>query len=64
MNEMTPFYEKVCVYPSMIEMTNEKGNLPKINLIYTNLTPNSTIRRFDFDYCRCYWTPMLGLHCS
>lgn len=45
-------------------MTNDKGNLPKINIIFTDLTPNGTIRRFDFDYCRCYWTPTLGVHCS
>jgi hypothetical protein len=63
MNEMTPYYEAVAIYPSMIEMTNKSGNLPRINLIYANLSAERTIGRFDFDYCRCYWTPTTGVIC-
>ena len=40
----------------MIEMYNDNKNLPPINLIYTDLSPIDTIQRFDWDYCRCYWT--------
>lgn len=41
---------------------NKKNSLPKINLIYTNLSPSNTINRFDFPYCRAYWTPQTGIN--
>ncbi len=73
LSEMYPFYSNFNIYPSMIEMFNSDDNsddnsesnidnlLPKINLIYTSCDPFDTINRFDFDYCRCYWTPTTGL---
>ncbi len=64
--EMYPYYKNFSIYPSMIEMFNDddydsKTNLPKINLINSNSNPCETINRFDFDYCRCYWTPESGI---
>lgn len=47
------------VYISMIEIIIP--NFVPINVIYTNMKPEETIKRFDFDYCRCYWTPTTGI---
>lgn len=58
--EMYKFFDTINIYPSMIEFES-KNQLPKLNLIYTNLNPFETINRFDFDYCRCYWTPESGI---
>lgn len=58
--EMYKFYDKINIYPSMIELESI-AQLPRLNLIYTNLNPFDTINRFDFDYCRCYWTPETGI---
>lgn len=55
-DEMYPYYDNFKIYPSMIEMISN-NDLPKVNLIYTSLNNDKLINRFDFDYCRCYWTP-------
>lgn len=59
--EMSKFYKNFSMYPSMIEMYNDDNVLPKINLIYTKLSPFQTIDRFDFPYCKAYWSPQTGL---
>jgi len=59
--EMVGHYDKFSMYPSMIEMEDSNGILPNINLIYTKLSPNTTVDRFDFTYCQCYWNTRLGL---
>jgi alkylated DNA repair dioxygenase AlkB len=53
-------YDDYNIYPSMIEMISNDG-LPKINLIFAYLKPDEIINRFDFDYCRCYYTPETGV---
>lgn len=46
------------IYPSMIEIY--VPNMPKINLILSDMSADQTIDNFDLDYCRCYWTPKTG----
>lgn len=46
------------IYPSMIEMIFP--NLPIINLILSNKSPQETAQEFDFDYCRCFYTNQMG----
>lgn len=60
-DEMYLYYDKFNIYPSMIEMLSNDDEMPKINLIYTEFTPEQTIKRFDWDYCRCYYTPETGI---
>ncbi len=65
-DEMYSSYKNFNIYPSMIEMYNNENSdsedsLPKINLILSDSSPCETINRFDFDYCRCYWTPNTGV---
>ena len=55
--ELAPFYEVIEIYTSLIVLSDPNGDLPIINIIYTTLGPDATISSFDFDYCRCYWTP-------
>ena len=57
LNEFLPYYDTFEMYPSMIEMKDTTGTYPRINLVYTMQTISKTISRFDFDYCRCYWSP-------
>jgi alkylated DNA repair dioxygenase AlkB len=61
LHEMMPFYDHMNIYPSMVELYNEAGMLPRVNLILTCMTPQETIDSFDLDYCRCYWTPATGI---
>ena len=61
LHEMMPWYRHMNIYPSLVELYNDDGLLPKVNLMLTNMTPEETIDRFDFDYCRCYWTPTTGI---
>ena len=56
-NEMSQHYQHFNIYPSMIELFNSDNILPRINLIYSNLEPTEVVYKFDWDYCRCYWTP-------
>lgn len=58
-NELFPFYKKFIIYPSMIEMIDDFH--PRVNLIYNTSTFNNIVSNFDWDYCKCYWTPKLGL---
>ncbi len=65
-DEMYNYYNNFNIYPSMIEMYNDENSdsedsLPKINLVHSSSNPCETINRFDFDYCRCYWTPNTGV---
>jgi alkylated DNA repair dioxygenase AlkB len=60
LDEIIPYYDHINFYPSMVELYREY-DLPRINIILTNLTPEETIARFDFDYTRCYWTPSSGI---
>lgn len=62
LDEIGKFYDDYRIYPSMIEMYDKAGNLPPVNLIFTNLSPRETVARFDFDYCRCYWSPSTGIY--
>lgn len=66
LHSMIKYYSNFKLFPSMIEMSNELVNpledLPTINLIFTQLSPNQTIDRFDFPYCKCWWTPSDGLN--
>jgi len=46
------------IYPSMIYITIP--NFPLINLILSNLSKEKTVERFDFDYCRCFYSTKTG----
>ena len=50
------------IYPSMILM--KFTDLPDVNLILSDTTAENTVRRFDFDYCRCYYTKHTGYMAS
>lgn len=45
--------EKYEIYYSMVNIINK--DLPNINLVYKNCSPEETIKKFDFDYCRCFY---------
>lgn len=57
LQEFISYYKNVDLYPSMLKLYNEEGDLPEINLIYTNLNYEELISKFDFDYCRCLYHP-------
>jgi len=63
---ISKYYSRFNLYPSMVEMYNDPVNpqtdLPKINLILTQLNTNQVIERFDFPYCKCWWTPADGVN--
>jgi alkylated DNA repair dioxygenase AlkB len=46
------------IFPSMIEMTFD--NLPTVSIILSDMSAEATIKSFDFDYCRCYYTRQQG----
>lgn len=61
-NEFYHFYDEFKIYKSMIEMTDSSLKRPRVNLIYTNFKSGAeVIQDFDWDYCRCYWTPKSGI---
>jgi hypothetical protein len=54
-------YDHYNLYPSMVELLSDNG-LPRINLIFAQIPdPCKIIDRFDFDYCKCYYTPDAGI---
>jgi alkylated DNA repair dioxygenase AlkB len=53
---------KIGIYTSMLII--ESDDFVPINLIYTDLEPNILIKTFDFDYCRCYWTPIFKIRAT
>jgi hypothetical protein len=56
------YYDIANIYSSMLELIDSSNKYPRINLINTSYeTGDQIINRFDFDYCRCYWTPNTGL---
>ena len=58
LNEFLTYYEYADMYYSMLKLYSNDKELPEINLIYTNLeNPISVIACFDFDYCRCLYSP-------
>lgn len=59
LEEFAKFGHKFNVYQSMVEIIGE--NIPKINVFFSNMSKLSLIQSFDFDYCRCYWSPKTGV---
>ena len=57
--EFSRVYKRYEIYPSMIKMHHD--TLPEINLMYTDMSPDETVSKFDWDYCRCYYTPETGI---
>lgn len=54
--EMCSYYTHFNLYPSLIEMIDINNILPRINLIYTCLSEQEVINKFDFPYCKCSWS--------
>ncbi len=58
-DEMSKYYKNYNMYPSMIELFDDDNILPRINLLYTLLTPEKLLYKFDFQYCKCMWFPSI-----
>ena len=62
LNEFRDYYDHYNLYPSMVEMISDNDKLPRINLIFAKIKESvEIIKHFDFDYCRCYYTPSDGI---